>query len=710
MPALSFKRNGNFAASPSAYPDRTPARITVPDSATSAQDFTDLEIRIFQHQAEGYPVEITLAGQQEFPRGYLAADILPWTPSGDGVTDGQRLFNALLRDQTLLAAWAEARGRAPQRRLRLRLDVNAAELHTLPWELLHDGATLIAAQANTPYSRYLPIALPWSGAVDERPVRVLVAIANPDDLAAAHNVAPVDSALERQTIEAAVSTIDRRHLQIDFLDAPITLERIEAALRQGYHVLHFLGHGVFNARRQQAALYLQDQAGHTLRVLDSELVGMVARQGVQPRLIFLGACQSAVRSSADAFLGLGPKLIAAGVPAVVAMQDFVSIESARKFGGVFYQRLIESGQVDLAANEARSSLITAGRPDAAVPVVFMRLKSGQLWGTEANARGQVLGAKNPKIFWTGLIRMIQQGRCTPIIGPRAHGRWIPSRDEIAQLWATQHEYPFGGKLNLAQVAQYMASSQGEDFPRAELIDTTRTELLRRLPEELRPTNSIQSLTALIQAGHLPDLIAADPNEAHNVLAALNLPLYLTTNFVSFMSEMLARRGRKPTRELCRWNERLDGLPSIFEERPDYVPTPEEPLIYHFFGADEEVDSVALTEDNYFDWLVKVSAEPERVPPVIQAALTNTSLMFLGYSMRDIEFRVIMRGLVATRGQRRNFKHVAVQLDVDDVKVEHIDSALTFLQQYFQDAEINVYWGSLEQFIAELKEQWENARK
>ena len=91
-------------------------------------------------------------------------------------------------------------------------------------------------------------------------------------------------------------------------------------------------------------------------------------------------------------------------------------------------------------------------------------------------------------------------------------------------------------------------------------------------------------------------------------------------------------------------------------------------------------------------------------------MTNTSLMFLGYSMHDIEFRVIMRGLVATRGQRRNFKHVAVQLDVDDVNVENIESVQTFLQQYFQDAEINVYWGSMEQFISELKEQWENASR
>jgi len=41
---------------------------------------------------------------------------------------------------------------------------------------------MLSAQADTPFSRYLPIALPWSGAVEERPIRVLVVISDPDDL------------------------------------------------------------------------------------------------------------------------------------------------------------------------------------------------------------------------------------------------------------------------------------------------------------------------------------------------------------------------------------------------------------------------------------------------------------------------------------------------------------------------------------------------
>jgi len=678
---------------------------------TTDENLADLEIRIFQRQEQGYPVEITLAGQQEFSRGYLAADILPWAASSDLAADGQRLFEALFKDSKLTSAWAESRGQAPKRRIRFRIDATAAELHALPWELLQEGGAtpvMLSAQADLPFSRYLPIALPWGGAVKERPIRVLVVISNPDDLKEKYDLPPADVALERKALDDAFAGV--KDLKVDYLEAPVTLERLEETLRvrEGYHILHFLGHGAFSAKREQAALYMQDADGHARRVLDEELVSLLARQGAQPRLVFLAACQSATRSSADAFLGLGPKLVSVGVPAVVAMQDFVTVETARKFSAAFYKRLLEHGQVDLAVNEARSALLTAGRPDAAVPVLFMRLKSGQLWGEEADARGQILGAKNPRIFWTGLIRMIQQGKCTPIIGPRVHGRWLPTLQEVALAWAKEHDYPFADKDDPAQVARYMASNQGQDFPRVELLDKLMNEFKTRLPEELRPIKKMKTLSEMVSAVGGKTLLADDPNEVHQVLASLNLPLYLTTNCDSFMTEALAARGRQPSREICRWNESLDGLPSLFEQRPDYEPTVEAPLVYHLFGNDLEASSLVLTEDSYLDFLVRISAEQERIPPTIWAALANSTLMFMGYSLNDWEFRIIMRGLVATREQRRNFKHVAVQLDLGDVDEEHVEAVQSFLQQYFQGAEINVYWGSMQQFVAELREQWETA--
>ena len=667
----------------------------------------DLEIRIFPSDVSvaGYPVEITLGGQQEFPRGVLAADVVPWVSSGVPATDGKKLFETLLADGALRGAWAEARGQSPQRRVRLRIDPTAAELHALPWESLQDGPAALAAHADTPFSRYLPIALPWSGPVEERPIRVLVVISDPDDLESKYDLAPVDVALERETLQAALSSVEADDLQVDFLEAPVTLEQLETALRAGYHVLHFVGHGAFSAKRGQAALYMQDAEGNARRVLDDELVGLLARQDVRPRLVCLVACQSASRSTADAFAGLGPKLVSVGVPAVVAMQDVVTIETARKFEATFYQQLLEHGYVDQAVNEARGTLLTAGRVDATVPVLFMRLKSGQLWGAEADARGAVLGAK-PRTFWEGLIANVEDGECTPIIGPRVHGRWLPTPAQVARRWSEQHDYPLPDKQDLARLSQYLVSYHGQRFPRRELLKTLKGDLFERIPEALRPDGRLQrmTLTELVQAAGWPQLAADDPNEAHRVLASLDLPLYLTTNPDSFMVEALAARGIEPTREICRWSTHLDRLPSRLADDEFYEPTPEEPLVYHLCGSDERADSLVLTEDDYLQYLVRIAADRDRIPNIIREAISGSSLMFVGYSLYDWEFRVLMHGLVDNQKRDLGFKHVAVQLELEGT--ESPTAVRDFMERYFQDADINVYLGSTVQFVAELREHWE----
>jgi hypothetical protein len=79
-------------------------------------------------------------------------------------------------------------------------------------------------------------------------------------------------------------------------------------------------------------------------------------------------------------------------------------------------------------------------------------------------------------------------------------------------------------------------------------------------------------------------------------------------------------------------------------------------------------------------------------------------MFLGYSLYDWEFRILMHGLVMNLDQRLGFKHVAVQLEPEQAKDPK--TVRDFLERYFQEADINVYLGSTVQFIAELREHWE----
>jgi hypothetical protein len=475
--------------------------------------------------------------------------------------------------------------------------------------------------------------------------------------------------------------------------------------------VHYLGHGAFHSERSQTVLYMQDDDGLTRLVYDDELVSMLARQGIRPRLFFLAACESAARSNADAFAGLAPKLVSVGVPAVVAMQDLITVASASKFGATFYQQLLEHGRVDLAANQARSTLLTDRRQDAAVPTLLMRLKSGQLWGEEADARGR-LASEEPEVFWKTLVRLIQRKRCIPIIGPRVHGHWLPTPIEVARRLSREFKYPFAHRHELAQVAQYVATNSGEDFLREEYLNALKANLVHHLPDELRPEDEHETLTltALIQAVGWDKLVANSPNQVHRVLASLDLPLYLTTNPDNFVFEALRAQGqdKRPVREVCRWNAELDELDSAQAVGEDFRPTPEAPLVYHLFGSDEHPKSLVLTEDHYLDFLTNTLTTKERISYRVRGTLANSALLFVGYSLYDWEFRVIMRALVATVGRKVDYPHVAVQLE--DIDAAHEADAWRFIQKYFQNAEINVFWGSSAQFAAELRERWEVSRR
>jgi hypothetical protein len=140
-----------------------------------------------------------------------------------------------------------------------------------------------------------------------------------------------------------------------------------------------VGHGAVGKEHSEPVLYLQKADKTTMPIKGRQISTMLARQGVRPHLVVLAACESATVATEDAYVALGPQLIQRGVPAVVAMRGKISQATARTFSSTLYERLLAHGVVDLAMNEARSTLVTAERPDAGVPVLFMRLKDGQLW-------------------------------------------------------------------------------------------------------------------------------------------------------------------------------------------------------------------------------------------------------------------------------------------------------------------------------------------
>jgi hypothetical protein len=674
--------------------------------------YADLEIRILAEQEEGYPVEMTLNSAQEWPRGHLSSALLPWVPSASREEDGDRLFEWLFADDRLKTAWAEVRGQSPYRRVRLRIDAAAPELHVIPWEILRDPdggsqAQDLAATASTPFSRYLAGRWLPGSPILKRPVRMLVAVANPSNLAD-YGLAPIDVEDEVASLRESIEGLD---VTLDELPQPCTLLALEEALQKGYHILHLVAHGAYSEEAGQSALFLADAQNQVGRVGGGDFAAMLARQLAEPnvknedklRLVFLASCQTATRSPADAFRGLAPSLVAAGTPAVLAMQDLVPVDTARAFARAFYQQLLQHGLVDLAGNQARSALLTAGLPGAAIPVLFMRLRSGELLGH----RGHITSDRED-LFWPFLLENVERGWCTPFLGPRVNAGLLPSPEAVAEKLADKYGYPLPDRQNLIRVAQFMAVNDPDllrdDYLRLlqrslfPYLDLVPTQEQRR---QFRNASLSETIAALNWAERVLDV---RENEIHHLLADLDLPLYVTTNADSFMVEALKHKGLSPRRVGPRWQPQAGT--------PQYVlspaPSRDQPVVLHLNGHDGDLEQrqhLVLSEDDYLAHFVRISRDQETILPMdVLRAISQHTFLFLGYGIDDWEFRVLLQGLIGPIAQIGGAKlHVGVQLEVEHEP--NADNVVDYLRRYLRRFNIEIYWGTSQQFVSELHARW-----
>jgi len=398
------------ACTPSVAPAPGPLRPDTP--APRAETYTDLEIHIAPQDATAgvYAVTAEVDGEGKH-YGTLRmgeAERASLLAAADQAAYGLALFDALVAGD-VHTAYATARERARMRsderlRLRLWLDHKAADLHTLVWERLHyrseGGAFRVATNAKLPFSRYFGLARDEASAIEGQ-ARMLCVIANPENLAD-HGLSPLDVEGEVANLRAALDGLRQAGVEIavmpgrtglpddqkdalaaagyTILPGCATPARLFEALAYapGYHLLHFVGHGAFSQRRGQAALFLESETGQAQELTDDDLAGRLAGLDRKPHLIFLAACESASRPTGEVnpFVGLAPRLVQTGIPAVIAMQDKVAVETAQTLTRHFYRFLLEHGVVDKALNQARNLL--ADTPDWATPVLFMRLREGRL--------------------------------------------------------------------------------------------------------------------------------------------------------------------------------------------------------------------------------------------------------------------------------------------------------------------------------------------
>lgn len=699
--------------------------------------YAELEISLHRRGMHRYAVELRFSksGRDSIPplvrvSAHLVQFDMPrlHTLANDPAMYGEVLSASLFSDGAMQQAFSQARhqARSPGVPLRVRLFIgpSALELHALHWETLHDPEdhTVLLTSEQTIFSRYLS-SIDWQP-VRLRPratLRALVVIANPTDLAAyqphTQPLAPIDVETEYRHACSYLGETPTTILASGIAEAMGTpnLHSMMQHQSDGYDILYLVAHTALVGG--EPSLWLERDDGTADVVSGSTLATWLRDLPQRPRLVLLVCCQQ--RGPQDVMIDqtdghdrvsdtmptlhspLSIQLVEAGIPAVLAMQSSISHETLALLLPVFFRELQHDGEVDHALTVARKAVYH--RPDWWVPALFLRLKSGCLWYVPG-FRGGRRGLER----WPTLIRHIRRGNCTPIIGPRLTQSLLGSPSEIARRWAEDYEYPMAPyeRDHLAQVAQYLAVNQDLHFPRVELTEYLRQDILQRYGHALPPELHQATLSELFaELGR--QRRENNPADPYKVLAELPCPIYITTNLSNLLVEALIAVGKEPRVELCRWNNQVKMQSALYEHTHDYWPDAQHPLVYYLFGTSDQPDSIVLTQDDYFDYLIGVTENKDLIPPSVRRALTDTALLFLGFQVDDWDFRVLFRSIIRHEGhiRRKKYAHAAAQIEPQESRTLEPERARRYLETYFEGANIDIFWGSVEDFVHALLSYW-----
>jgi formylglycine-generating enzyme required for sulfatase activity len=288
---------------------------------------------------------------------------------------GTDLFRAVFQKK-VAALWEERLRRAhgEGHGVRLRLRLKEPELADWPWEYLCDpDEDFFAISPETPIVRY-PEMMAAGGVLRVRgPLRILIVTATP------RRHGPLDTRREIAELQSALAELCKaRRVELE-VQEHASLSRLSERLQESFHVVHFIGHGIFDTARQCGFLLFEKENGAEERV-SAETLGRVLK-GRRIGLVVLNACEGGRGSLETPFAGLAQNLIKSRIPAVVAMQFPVPDPVAISFARHFYSALARWAPVDQAVSEARQALVAEHRIwEWGIPVLYLRSSNGGVLG------------------------------------------------------------------------------------------------------------------------------------------------------------------------------------------------------------------------------------------------------------------------------------------------------------------------------------------
>lgn len=222
-----------------------------------------------------------------------------------------------------------------------------------------------------------------------------------------------------------------------------------------------------------------------------------------------------------------------------------------------------------------------------------------------------------------IFNAIGSGKCLAFLGAGASCCFynqnqeevpgLPTGGELAKWLADQCSYNNGKSYDLPKAAEYFVYSYSGD----------REPLQRAIKEKIE--------------------VRCEPRPIHTVLAQLTkIKVVITSNYDILFESALNKYGRKVYKHV---HDPLNPQTGRFESPSEQK---EGDILFHkMHGSVDEPCTMIITESDYFQYLARANNIDRGMPYYFRNMIPQSTLLFLGYSLSDWNFRVIWEGVLST---------------------------------------------------------------
>jgi hypothetical protein len=301
-----------------------------------------------------------------------------------------------------------------------------------------------------------------------------------------------------------------------------------------------------------------------------------------------------------------------------------------------------------------------------------------------------------------VINAMIDGRVVPFLGAGANkcgrpkgsnwqcGKQPPDGKELSEYLAEKFMYPENDKKDLVKVAQYISTMTGSgplyeelhELLDADYPSTSLTHFFANFQSILRE-KEYKPRYQLIVTTNYDDLI-------ERAFRKTEEPFDLVTYVAE--GEQRGKFLHLPP----------DGKERLIEKPNEYrsLSLKERTVILKIHGTvdriHDERDSFVITEDHYIEYLTRTDIS-NLLPVTLAAKMRKSHFLFLGYSLRDWNLRVILYRIWGE--QKLNYQSWAIQLDPHPID-----------RKFWVKRDVDILNIDLENYITKLRERLKELKK